>query len=82
MKILFTQEALQSLEEAMEFISPKVSFETLQNIRNKILNRTDKLAKNPLSGKKEEYLQHLGLDHRRLVESHYKIIYRVMDQTT
>jgi toxin ParE1/3/4 len=81
MKLVYTEQALKSLEESLEFISPQVTIETLKTIRNNILDRADKLVENPSSGKREEYLEHLGLDHRRVIESHYKIVYRVIDKT-
>ena len=81
MKLVYTQQALISLGESMEFIAPHVSGETLETIRNGILDRADKLIKNPSSGRREEYLEHLGLNHRRVMESHYKIVYRVIDRT-
>jgi plasmid stabilization system protein ParE len=65
----------------LEFIAPHVSNETLEITRNKIVDRADKLVKNPSSGRREEYLEHLGLNHRRVIESHYKIIYRIIAQT-
>jgi plasmid stabilization system protein ParE len=81
MKLVYTEQALKSLEESLAFIVPNVTIETLENIRNSILNRADRLLKNPSSGRKEEYLEHLGLNHRRVIESHYKIIYRVIGST-
>ena len=81
MKLVYTQQALINLEESLEFIAPHVSIETLETVRNSILDRADRLIKNPSSGKREEYLGHLGLNHRRIMESHYKIVYRVIDRT-
>lgn len=49
-------------------------------IRDKILDKADTLLLNPLKGQKDPYLEHLSLDHRRLVESHYKIIYRIIGE--
>jgi plasmid stabilization system protein ParE len=34
----------------------------------------------PYIGQQEEYLEHLGKDHRRLIEGNYKIIYRVQGE--
>jgi len=59
----------------------KLSPLQLEAVRDSILNRADKLIKNPYSGKQEEYLQHLGLQHRRVMTSHYKIIYRIIGNT-
>ncbi len=81
MKLVYTEQALKSLEESLEFIAPHVSIETLETVRNSILDRADKLIKNPSSGRREEYLEHLGLNHRRVIESHYKIIYRIINRT-
>ena len=70
MKLVYTEQSLKSLEESLEFIAPSVSIKTLETIRNSILDRADKLVKNPSSGKREEYLEHLGFNHRRVIESH------------
>jgi toxin ParE1/3/4 len=80
MKLFYTEQALISLEEALEFIAPKVSHEKLIEIRDRILDKADTLPLQPLKGQKEPFLEHLGLGHRRLVEGHYKIIYRVIDE--
>ena len=80
MKLVYTEQALISLEELLEFIATKVSHEKIIEIRDQILDRADTLLLQPLKGQKEPFLEHLGLGHRRLVESHYKIIYRVIDE--
>jgi plasmid stabilization system protein ParE len=80
MKLVYTEQALISLQEALDFIAPKVSYEKLIEIRDGILDKADSLLLHPLKGQKEPFLEHLGLDHRRLVEGHYKIIYRVVDE--
>jgi toxin ParE1/3/4 len=80
MKLLFTEQAIVSLEEALELIAQKVSYEKLIEIRDHILDNADTLLLQPLKGQKEPLLEHLGLDHRRLVEGHYKIIYRVVGE--
>jgi len=80
MKLVYTEQALISLEEALEFIAPKVSHEKLLEIRDKILDASETLLEQPLAGQREYLLEHLELDHRRLVEGHYKIIYRVVGE--
>jgi len=80
MKLVYTEQALISLEELLEFIATKVSHEKIIEIRDQILDRADTLLLQPLKGQKEPFLEHLGLGHRRLVESHYKIIYRVVGE--
>lgn len=80
MMLVYTEQALDSLQEALDFIAPKVTHEKLLEIRDRILDKADTLLFQPLKGRKEPFLEHLGLDHRRLVEGHYKIIYRVIDE--
>ena len=43
MKLIYTEQALSSFEEALEFISPNVSHEKLIEIRDKILDKADTL---------------------------------------
>ncbi|UOB17063.1 type II toxin-antitoxin system RelE/ParE family toxin [Abyssalbus ytuae] len=80
MKLIYTNQAIISLEEALEFIAPKVTHEKLIEIRDKILDAADTLIEQPLQGQTEPYLEHLGLKHRRIIESHYKIIYRIIGE--
>lgn len=80
MKLVFTEQALISLEEALSFIAPEVPYEKLLEIRNRILDTADTLLLQPLKGQKEPFLEHLELDHRRLIEGHYKIIYRIVGE--
>ncbi|WP_010422967.1 type II toxin-antitoxin system RelE/ParE family toxin [Anaerophaga thermohalophila] len=80
MKLIYTEQALFGLEEALEFIAPKVTQEKLLEIRDRILDKADTLLLHPLQGQKEPYLEHLDLGYRRIIESHYKIIYRVIDE--
>jgi len=77
MKLVYTEQSLVSLEEALNFISHKVSYEKLIEIRNEILDAADTLLLQPFQGQTEPYLEDLNLGHRRLIVSHYKIIYRV-----
>jgi toxin ParE1/3/4 len=79
MKILYTEQFLESLEEALEFNAPKVSNEKLIEIRDGILDATEKLLLNPQMGQKEPFLEHLKLGHRRIIYGNYKIIYRIID---
>jgi len=39
LKLVYTEQALISLEEALEFIAPKVTNEKLMEIRDKILDK-------------------------------------------
>jgi len=70
MKLIYTEQGLFSLEEALNFIAPKVTHEKLIEIRDEILDAADTLLLQPLQGQREPFLEHLGLGHRRLVVSH------------
>jgi len=80
MKLVYTEQAFYSLEEALNFIASKVSPEKLIDIRDEILDAADTLLLQPFQGQEEPYLEHLNLGHRRLIVSHYKIIYRVVEE--
>lgn len=77
MSLVFTEQALISLEETLDFISPNVSSELLHELSDTILESCETLLHQPLQGQEEPYLLHLGLGHRRLVVGHFKIVYRV-----
>ena len=77
MKLFYTEQAILSLQECLDFLPPEVSAEKRLQIRDKILAKAEKLLTKPRMGQKEEYLEHLSQSHRRIIEGHYKIIYRV-----
>jgi len=53
MKLIYTEQALFSLEEALHFIAPRVTPEKLTEIRNEILDAAETLQLQPLKGQKE-----------------------------
>ncbi len=80
MKLIYTKQALNSLQEVLDFVSPNISTEKLIEIRKKILDAADTLIKHPQQGQSEPLLERFGLNHRRLIVSHYKIIYRIVGE--
>ncbi len=80
MKLYYTEQALLSLEEVLGFIAPNVTTGKLNAIRDQILDAADTLLQQPFQGQEEPFLLHLGRKHRRIVVSHYKIIYRVIGE--
>lgn len=78
MKLVYTEQAIISLQEIMDFLSPDVTAKKINEIRDTILAKADKLLENPHIGQVEEYLEHLGKSHRRVIEGNYKIIYRIV----
>lgn len=77
MKLFYTEQAVVSLQECLDFLPPEVSEEKRLQIRDKILAKAEKLLLKPRIGRREEYLEHLGQSHRRIIEGPYKIIYRI-----
>ena len=77
MKLVYTEQAVASLQECMDFFLHEVPSEKVNEIRDKILAKADKLLANPYIGQQEEYLEHVGQSHRRVIEGNYKIIYKI-----
>lgn len=77
MKLIYTDRALASLQECLDFLASEIPSEKVNEIRDRILNRADRLLENPFIGQEEPYLAHLELSHRRIIEGNYKVIYRV-----
>jgi plasmid stabilization system protein ParE len=80
MNLIYTEQAFLGLEESLGFIAPKVTYKKLMEIRGRILDKADSLLLDPLKGQEEPYLESFELGHRRLIEGHYKIIYRVVGE--
>ncbi len=68
MKLVYTEQAIKSLQNCLDFFPQEVPGEKVNEIRNKIIAKADTLLENPFIGQQEEYLDHLGLSHRRIVE--------------
>lgn len=79
MKIIFTNQSFQSLEELSIFLIDvqMVPKRKVKEIIRSLLNKTNSLVQNPHKGQLEEYLKHLSLGHRRIIEGYVKVIYRV-----
>ena len=83
MKVVYTDQCMKSLEELLSFLIEKqgILSEKVAIIRDLLFNRADSIALNPDQGQREEYLRHLKEDHRRIIEGHIKIIYKVENNT-
>jgi plasmid stabilization system protein ParE len=77
MKLVYTEQAIASLQECLDFFPAEVPAQKVNEVRDRILAKADKLLESPYMGQHEEYLDHLGQSHRRVIEGHYKIIYKV-----
>jgi plasmid stabilization system protein ParE len=82
MKVIYTDQSLDSLEESVQFLLEELGLpmKEVLKIKTKLLDRAEGLVSNPLIGQSEEYLDHLDKDYRRLVEGHFKIIYRIQGE--
>lgn len=79
MKVVFTEQSLDSLQEALFFLLEEqgLSKPQVSKIKWQLLEKAESLVFHPSIGQKEEHLEHLEKDHRRLIEGNFKIIYRV-----
>jgi len=81
MKIIILDQAVDSLGEIIKFsIEQEIPRNKVENLMTMLLDRSESLSNNPSKGQREEYLEHLGLQHRRIVEGHFKIIYRIQKE--
>lgn len=80
MKLVYTEQALISLEETLEFLAKNVTNEKLMAISDRISEKVKVLLNQPFIGQEEPLLQYLGSGHRRLLVGHCKIIYKVVDE--
>ena len=79
MKVIYTEQSLDSLAETLQFLlqQQEIPLEKVLAIKTQLLDKADSLISYPEAGQMEEYLEHLGKSHRRIVEGNFKIIYRV-----
>ena len=78
-KILWTENAINQLEQIFDYYKYRASVEVARKIILQILDRTILLEKNPLIGVKEPLLLNRKNEYRYLVEGNYKIIYWIED---
>ncbi len=82
MKVIYTRQCINSLEESLGFLVQiqEIPPEKVAFIIDQLFDCADSLALNPQKGQREEYLQHLQEDHRRIIEGHFKIIYKIVGE--
>lgn len=83
MKVVYTENSRASLRELIRFLieDQGLEEEKVDSIVAELLDNADDLGMYPQKGQIEEYLEHLGLGHRRIVVSHCKVIYRIEKDT-
>jgi plasmid stabilization system protein ParE len=79
MRVIYTDQSIISLEESLDFAieERQLPQEKASELKSRLFDRADSLALNPCKGQREEYLQHLKEEHRRIIEGNFKIIYKV-----
>lgn len=79
MTVNYTDQSYESLHEATIFLIENlgIPIDKALEIRKVLLNKAESLSSNPFKGQKEEYLDHLKKDYRRIFKGHFKIIYRI-----
>lgn len=82
MKIVWSDRALLDLDDIFQFYSLIASTDVAQKLTGKIVNRVRILTSYPEAGVAKSWGIELPFEYRSLVEGNYKIIYRVVDQTT
>jgi len=78
--LFYTPESKLGLKESLSILKGKVSEDKIKSIRKSILDRAEILRDNSEIGQLEPLLSHLEQSHRRIIESHYKIIYLVQEE--
>lgn len=78
MKVLYTEQSFESLEEIKKLLSKNHNPKKVEEIRTKILNKAESLVDFSERGQIEESLLSLNKGHRYILEKHTKIIYRVI----
>ncbi len=83
MNVIYTDQCIDSLEESLNFLikEQELTLEKAALLKDKLFDRADSLALNPNKGQREKYLHHLQEDHRRIIEGHFKIIYKIERKT-
>ena len=81
MRIVITEPAKFHLREIHDYYKQFASRKIADKIKRGIIEKLKALKDNPHIGKKEEHLEDLNLNHRRMVEGNYKIVYRIDGET-
>ena len=76
MEVIWSNFAKVCLKEIYLFHKEKANEKVAKNIKDVVLSSTKQLIAHPKSGEIEENLKILNQNHRYLVVSHFKIIYR------
>jgi len=79
--VVVTTGAELSLLEALEFYENKLTANQILTLYDQVITRVASLTHAVFHGQIETEMEHRGQGHRRLIEGHFKIIYRVEGDT-
>ncbi|MEZ5009122.1 MAG: type II toxin-antitoxin system RelE/ParE family toxin [Chitinophagales bacterium] len=77
MKIIITKSALRRLELINEYYKLRVDLSVSNKIVSSILDSIDYLKGHPEIGQIEDSLKTLNKNYRYIVQSNYKIVYKI-----
>ena len=77
MKVIYTDESLEGLEESLSFFRKKVELpeEKISALVTRLFDKADSLVDHPKGYQEESTLSHLKKGHRRAIEGEFKVIY-------
>lgn len=73
--VVITHFALSQINSIFEYYSFFVSIRVAKKIKSDIISSIKSLKQEKVEWQKDEYLEYLNKDHRRLICGNYKIIY-------
>lgn len=82
-KVFYTENALISLEEIIEFYISEIGIppEKVDEIVSNLFIKSDSLIENPFLNQIEPNLVDFGKEHRRIIVGNIKVIYRIDGDT-
>lgn len=81
MNLVVSKQAEDGFKRSLAYLSTYYSPRYLRTLRRKVSDALRWLKDHPAGGQIEPELEHLGLDHRRVIAGPFKIIYRVIGNT-
>ena len=77
MKVEWSKHALKEIRRIFSWLESEAGGKTARRIVKALYNHADILATNPRIGQREELLDGLPVEFRRLVDGNYKIVYTI-----
>ena len=77
MRIKITEKAEARLKEIYRYYKREASIAAAKRIKSNLLGRIETLKSHKELGPFDEHLKPMNLEHRKLTEGNYKIVYRV-----